>query len=51
MVFITEPENSNEELNILVSCAESILKKLQLPYRVIKLCSGDVVFSAKKHLI
>jgi len=48
MVFITEPENSNEELNVLVSCAESILKKLKLPYRVMKLCSGDVGFSAKK---
>jgi len=48
MVFITEPENSNEELNVLVSCAETILKKLQLPYRVMKLCSGDVGFSAKK---
>ena len=48
MVFITEPENSNEELNVLVSCAESILKKLKLPYRIMKLCSGDVGFSAKK---
>jgi seryl-tRNA synthetase len=48
MVFITKPENSNEELNVLVSCAESILKKLKLPYRVMKLCSGDVGFSAKK---
>ena len=48
MVFITEPENSNEELNNLVSCAETILQKLKLPYRVMKLCSGDVGFSAKK---
>jgi seryl-tRNA synthetase len=48
MVFITEPEKSNEELNNLVSCAETILQKLKLPYRVMKLCSGDVGFSAKK---
>jgi seryl-tRNA synthetase len=48
MVFITEPKNSNEELNNLVSCAETILQKLKLPYRVIKLCSGDVGFSARK---
>ncbi|MDC1023013.1 serine--tRNA ligase [Alphaproteobacteria bacterium] len=48
MVFITEPKNSNEELNNLVSCAETILQKLKLPYRVVKLCSGDVGFSARK---
>ncbi len=48
MVFITNPINSDEELNNLVSCAETILKKLELPYRIMKLCSGDVGFSAKK---
>ena len=48
MVFITQPEKSNEELNNLVSCAETILQKLKLPYRVMKLCSGDVGFSARK---
>ena len=40
--------NSDEELKNLVSCAETILKKLELPYRIMKLCSGDVGFSAKK---
>ncbi len=48
MVFITQPKDSNKELNNLVSCAEIILQKLNLPYRVLKLCSGDVGFSAKK---
>ncbi len=48
MVFITNPINSDEELDILVSCAETILKKLELPYRIMKLCSRDVGFSAKK---
>ena len=48
MVFIINPINSDEELNNLVSCAETILKKLELPYRIMKLCSGDVGFSAKK---
>ena len=48
MVFITNPINSDEELKNLVSCAETILKKLELPYRIMKLCSGDVGFSAKK---
>ena len=48
MVFITNPLESNEELNRLVASAEIILQKLKLPYRVMKLCSGDVGFSAKK---
>ncbi len=48
MVFITNPINSDEELNNLVYCAETILKNLKLPYRIMKLCSGDVGFSAKK---
>ncbi|MDC1086744.1 serine--tRNA ligase [Alphaproteobacteria bacterium] len=48
MVFVTHPSKSNEELEYLVSCAEIILQKLKLPYRVMMLCSGDVGFSAKK---
>ena len=48
MVFITNPLESNNELDRLVICAETILQKLKLPYRVMKLCSGDVGFSAKK---
>ena len=48
MVFVTHPSKSNKELEYLVSCAEKILQKLELPYRVMMLCSGDVGFSAKK---
>jgi seryl-tRNA synthetase len=48
MVFITHPSESERELDYLVSCAEKILQKLNLHYRVMKLCSGDVGFSAKK---
>tara|TARA_B100000989_G_scaffold42914_1_gene27345 strand:+ start:2340 stop:3638 length:1299 start_codon:yes stop_codon:yes gene_type:complete len=48
MVFITNPSESNQELDRLVKCAENILQKLKLPYRIMKLCSGDVGFSAKK---
>ena len=48
MVFITNPSDSNQELDLLVVCAETILQKLNLPYRVMKLCSGDVGFSSKK---
>ena len=48
MVSITKPEDSEKELDRLVSCAENILQNLNLPYRVMKLCSGDVGFSSKK---
>jgi len=48
LVNFTTPETSYEELEILLSCAESILKKLELPYRVIVLCTGDLGFSAAK---
>ena len=48
MVFITHPSKSEKELDYLVSCAEKILQKLNLHYRVMMLCSGDVGFSAKK---
>ncbi|WP_068268728.1 serine--tRNA ligase [Caviibacter abscessus] len=48
MVKIAHPKNSYEELEHMVNCAENILKKLGLPYRVISLCSGDLGFSAAK---
>ena len=32
----------------MISCAETILKELELPYRVLKLCSGDTGFSAQQ---
>ena len=48
MVKIAHPDNSYEELEHMVNCAENILKKLGLPYRVITLCSGDIGFSAAK---
>ncbi|MBL6784693.1 MAG: serine--tRNA ligase [Rickettsiales bacterium] len=48
MVSITEPKDSkNEHLRIL-SIAESILQKLEIPYRVVRLCSGDTGFTASK---
>lgn len=46
LVKLVQPENSYEELDKLLSNAESILKKLELPYRVVKLCTGDLGFSA-----
>jgi len=48
MVQIVEPANSNEALEQMVGHAEAILQKLELPYRVITLCTGDMGFSAAK---
>ncbi len=48
MVSITKPEDSNAEHERMLGCAESILTKLELPYRVVKLCSGDTGFGARK---
>lgn len=48
MVSITQPDESDKELDNLVMCAESILQNLGLPYRIMKLCSGDVGFSSRK---
>lgn len=46
LVKLVQPENSYEELDKLLANAESILKELKLPYRVVKLCTGDLGFSA-----
>jgi seryl-tRNA synthetase len=48
MVQIVEPASSNEALEQMVGHAEAILQKLELPYRVITLCTGDMGFSAAK---
>ncbi|MGT2948965.1 serine--tRNA ligase [Streptococcus devriesei] len=48
MVKFAKPENSYEELEKMVANAENILQKLELPYRVITLCTGDMGFSAAK---
>jgi len=48
LVSITDEENSMDELERMVSCAESILRRLELPFRTLTLCSGDMGFSAKK---
>ncbi len=46
LVKFTKPEDSYAELEQLTASAESILKKLGLPYRVVKLCTGDLGFSS-----
>ncbi|OGV58048.1 MAG: serine--tRNA ligase [Lentisphaerae bacterium RIFOXYA12_FULL_48_11] len=48
MVKFVEPETSYDELELLVSNAEDVLKRLGLHYRVLMLCSGDISFSAAK---
>lgn len=48
MVNFCLPENSYDELEKLVGNAERILQLLELPYRVITLCSGDIGFSSAK---
>ncbi|RUM59259.1 MAG: serine--tRNA ligase [Persephonella sp.] len=48
LVKIVKPENSYEELEKLVRDAEKILQLLELPYRVVELCTGDLGFSASK---
>ena len=44
----TEPEHSLDELEILLGHAESILQRLQLPYRIVELCAGDLGQAAAK---
>jgi seryl-tRNA synthetase len=48
MVKIVHPDDSAQEHESLVANAEAILQALQLPYRVIELCSGDLGFAAAK---
>jgi seryl-tRNA synthetase len=48
LVQIVRPENSYEALEELTGHAEVILKRLELPYRVVTLCTGDMGFSAAK---
>ncbi len=48
MVKITSPDTSFEELESLLANAETILQRLELPYQVVTLCTGDLGFSATK---
>ncbi|MDR2007569.1 MAG: serine--tRNA ligase [Alphaproteobacteria bacterium] len=48
LVSIASPEDSMNELEYMTSCAEEVLKQLEIPYRVVLLCSGDMGFSSKK---
>ena len=48
LVQVCDPNTSLDDLNTLLAHAEEILQKLNLPYQVIELCTGDLGFSASK---
>jgi seryl-tRNA synthetase len=48
LVQVTLPQQSDEALEQLTSHAEAVLRQLELPYRVVSLCAGDIGFSACK---
>jgi seryl-tRNA synthetase len=48
LVSITTPEKSREEHERMLACAETVLKKLDLHYRVMTLCTGDMGFASQK---
>lgn len=48
LVSIVAPEKSEEEHERMVGCAEAVLKRLDLPFRTMLLCTGDMGFGARK---
>ena len=48
MVSITHPDASEAEHDRMTKCAETVLEKLNLPYRTVNLCTGDIGFGARR---
>ncbi|MEP3892225.1 MAG: serine--tRNA ligase [Hellea sp.] len=48
LVSIVKPEESEAEHKRMLGCAEEVLKRLELPYRVVELCTGDLGFGARR---
>ncbi len=48
LVSITTPDESQAEHERMVECAEAVLKRLELPFRTVLLCTGDMGFAARK---
>ncbi|MCR9068475.1 MAG: serine--tRNA ligase [Rhodobacteraceae bacterium] len=48
MVSITHPDTSDEEQKRMLRCAEGILERLEIPYRTVVLCTGDMGFGARR---
>ena len=47
LVSVTTPEQSRDELDRMLGCAEEVLKRLGIAYRVMRLCTGDMGFAAQ----
>ena len=48
MVSITHPDHSDDEQKRMLGCAEGILERLEIPYRTVVLCTGDMGFGARR---
>lgn len=48
LVSVTTPEQSDAEHERMTACAEEVLKRLDIPYRVMALSAGDMGFAARK---
>ncbi len=48
LVSVVHPDNSDNEFERMLSAVESLLHKLQLPYQIVQLCTGDLGFTAAK---
>jgi seryl-tRNA synthetase len=48
MVSVVKPEDSAEELERMTECAEKVLQKLQIPYRTVELCTGELGFASRR---
>jgi seryl-tRNA synthetase len=48
LVSIATPDTSEDEHQRMTGCAEEILKRLELPYRTVVLCTGDMGFASRK---
>jgi seryl-tRNA synthetase len=48
LVSVTAPEQSRDEHERMLACAEEVLKRLDLHYRVVTLCTGDMGFASQK---
>jgi seryl-tRNA synthetase len=48
LVSITTPERSNDEHERMIDCAEAVLKRLEIPFRTVLLCTGDMGFASRK---
>lgn len=48
MVSVVKPEDSEAELDRMTNCAEEVLRRLELPFRTVMLCTGDLGFGAVK---